>query len=666
VKAKVFIDQESPLTLLQILFKHENEPYKTEADFRDDLVAQLGCGMLTGRLDELKQMGQLSTLFNIVYDGQVQGIRSKSALNLLGVLNAEGAAKAVDTYLMEFERARRHGFIASEFERQKAKVLSEAEKNFRERNKTASENLAMQYVDCYLSQEVTVGAERNLALTKAMLPGITLEEVNATLKSLMQPRNMVVTLSGAEKENAKFPTEAEIIEKIKGLSGQNIEPYKELVDDRPLISKQPVAGKVTATSTDPQWGLTRWTLSNGAKVILKPTTFKDDEILIEAFSLGGSSRFGDSEYDMGWACAEVVGQSGVGLFKEPVLQKKLADKTIRLSPYVDDYDEGLMGASSVKDAETLFQLLYLYFTAPRQDKDAFTAFQESMKAYVGFSNGPEGQFGDSVEVTLAQHHRRRQPLTEERVMRLDLQKSYMNYMDRFMEASDFTFVIVGNFEPEKIKPWVEQYIGGLPGMGRKEKPKDLGIEAPAGVVKKEVKAGTDPKSLVNITMPGTFEYSAQNMYEMNATLAVLRIMLRESMREEKGGVYGVGVNAEQASYPKQGYRITISFGCAPDRVEELIGTVWTEIKRLQAEGASEKNLLKVQEIDRRSRETDLQNNDWWLNTIAESELNGIPFTDLGKYNDWVNALTSAKIAALAKKYLSDQRYVQVVLYPENK
>ncbi|HEX2898556.1 MAG TPA: insulinase family protein, partial [Bacteroidia bacterium] len=457
VKAKVVNDPESQFTLLQIMFKHDNFQYQTEADFRADLVAQLGCAMLTGRLDELKQTGQLSTLFNLVFDGSIQGIRAKSALNVLGVLNAEGAKKGIDIILTELERARRHGFIPTEFERQKSKMLKDAENAFNERQKTPSEQLAAQYVDCFLEQEPTVGPAKNLELLKAMLPGISLDEVNTMLKALLQPRNTVIALAGAEKENAKFPTETEILDKMKSLATENIEAYKEIVDDRPLISKQPVAGKIASETKDAQLGITEWKLSNGAKVILKPTPFKDDELILEAFSLGGSSRFGDAEFDKGWACAQLIGESGVGPFKQSVLQKKLADKSVQIMPYITDYEEGISAMSSVKDAETMFQLLYLYFTAPRQDKEAFGAFQETMKGMVGFSNGPEGQFRDSVMVTLAQHHRRRFPLTEAKVMALDLQRSYMNYMDRFMEASDFTFVLVGNFEPEKIKPWVEQY-----------------------------------------------------------------------------------------------------------------------------------------------------------------------------------------------------------------
>lgn len=665
VKAKVVKDPESQFTLLQILFKHENTNYETEADYRNALIAELGCAMFTARLDELKQLGQLSTLFTFAYDGSIQGIRSKSALTAMSLLNAESAKKSTDIILTELERMRRHGFVQTEFDRQKSKVVTQAEQAFNERNKTPSDQLAMTYVEDFLESDPSLNPEQHLNLKKAMLPTITLEEVNAKMRSLMPEGNTVIALAGAEKEGSPFPTEQEILDKVKSLRTENVEPYKELVDDRPLISKPITAGKVVSATTDSKWGITEWKLSNGAKVVLKPTQFKDDEILMDAFSLGGSSRFDDRSYEKGWACDELIAHSGVGQFKEAVLQKKLADKACYVQPYMDDYHEGMYGSSSVKDLETMLQLVHLFFTAPRQDKDAYNAFLDDMKVQRGFSNGPEGRFQDTVMVTLAQGHKRRQPLTDERIAKLDLTQSYMNYMDRFMEASDFTFLFVGNFDPEKIKPWVEQYIGGLPGMNRVEKPKDLGISAPEGVVKKSFQAGKEPKSMVSITFPGTFEFSAQNMYEMDAMMGVLRIMLRESMREEKGGVYGVGANAVQQSYPKQGYRIQIGFGCAPERVDELVATVFNEIKRLQSEGASEKNLQKVQEIDRRSRETDLKDNRWWQENIKRMRLNGIPASAMDDYESWINGLTGAKIAELAKKYFSESHYTQVVLYPES-
>jgi zinc protease len=666
VRAKVFIDDESQFNLIQVLFKHDNLPYKTEADFHRDLILSLASGMLTDRLAELKETGNSPYLFSFVGDGNLQGIRAKSAMSLFGIFNADGADKAIDQAFTEIERARRHGFIASEYERQRTKMLKGAETAFKERDKTGSDQLIGEYVNSFLDGSYFLSASQRLDLLKKHLPEISLDQVNAAYRSAVQPRNCVITLSGKEGKSSKFPTDAALLAKFESVLKADVEPYKEVVDDRPLIGKQPITGKVVSTTTDAKWGLTEWKLSNGARVILKPTTFKDDEVQMTAVSLGGSSRLSNSDLAKAWAATEIVSLSGVGPFKASVLTKKLADKTVSVTPYMDTYLEGVQASAGKADLETMLQLTYLYFTAPRQDKEAFESFKQSYKSFVGMMGGPEGQFQDSVMVAMAQHHPRMLPLTDARIEAVQLQPAYMAYLDRFMDASDFTFIFVGNFDPAQIQPWIELYIGGLPSVNRKETWKDLGIKAPEGIVKKAVYAGRDPKSMVSLNFTGEFVYSEENIYEMNAMLATLRIMLRESMREEKGGVYGVGANAEQVSFPKQGYKITIGFGCDPMRVDELIATVFEEIKKLQAQGASEKNLQKIQEIDRRSRETDLQDNDWWLNTLERMQLNGIPMSVLEAHDSWVSGLSGSKIAALAKKYLHDDHYVQVVMYPETK
>ncbi len=665
VRAKVFVDDESQFNLLQILFKHDNLPMKTEADYTRELVTSLAGEMLTARMSELKELGNSPFLFSFVGDGNLQGIRAKSAMSFFGIFNPEGVDKAIEQYFTEIERARRHGFIPSEFERQKSKMLKDAETAYKERDKTGSDKLVGAYVESFLSGGYFLSPEQNLNLLKKHLPEITLAQINSAFSNSVQPRNCVITLSGKQKDNAKFPTEAALLAKYESIRKGEVEAYKELVDDRPLISKAITAGKVV-TETKSSHGVTEWKLSNGARIILKPTAFKDDEVLMEAFSLGGSSRFSNGDFPKTWPAADIIGSSGVGPFKAAVLNKKLADKTVSVKPYLEPFTEGINGNSSKNDLETMLQLTYLYFTAPRQDKEAFENFKQNFKTYAGMMSGPEGRFMDSVNVIMNSHHPREFALTEAIIDAVELQPSFMAYLDRFMDASDFTFVFVGSFDPAQIKPWIEQYIGGIPGNNRKESWKDVGIKSPDGVVKREVFAGKEAKSMVSLNFTGAYTYSEQNNYEMNAMLATLRIMMRESMREEKGGVYGVSAYAEQASFPKQGYKITISFGCDPLRVDELIKTVFDEIKKLQADGASEKNLQKIQEIDRRSRETDLQDNEWWLYNISRMLLNGVPFSSLDEHQGWVNGLNGAKIGALAKQYLHDDKFVQIVLYPETK
>ena len=666
VQAKVLKDKESQFNLIQVMYKHENDIIKTEADYRDAIAKSLISGMITDRLDELKQKGDSPMLFSGVQDGPIAGIRAGSAFSGVAIFNPTGAKKALDQILTEMERARRHGFIASEFERQKVKYLKGVESQYKEREKTGSDKYAMEYVNCYLTDAPFPGIASELELTKKLMPELKLEDLNQLTKALLEPKDVMLMMIGVDKEDVVFPTEEEILKQFNSITKADIEPYTEFIDDRPLIAKMPTPGKVTSMTTADKYGIYEARLSNGVRVLLKPTKFKDDEVQLSAWSLGGTSKFSDSEYKQAWPAADIFSASGVGKFKESVLKKKMAGKEVYVFPQISDYLEGFTGASSVNDIETMLQLVYLYFTAPRMDKDVFSSFKETMNAVVSMQNGPDGAFQDTIAVTLAQHHLRKMPMTTERVEAIELQPSYMAYLDRFMDASDFTFLLVGNFDPQGIKPWLEQYLGSLPNLSRKESFKDRGISAPKGIVKRELFAGSDDKSMVSITFPGSFEYSQKNNHQMKSMMNVLAIMLRESMREEKGGVYGVRANAVQSAIPNQGYKIQIGFGCAPDRVDELIATVFEEIKNLKTSGASAKNLQKVQEIQRRERETDLLNNEWWLETVEMFDLTKTPMTVLDEYDSWINGLTAEKVAQAAKDYINTEHYIQVVMYPEKK
>jgi zinc protease len=308
-------------------------------------------------------------------------------------------------------------------------------------------------------------------------------------------------------------------------------------------------------------------------------------------------------------------------------------------------------------------MVYLYHTAPRQDKESFTAFQTEMKTFLGFSSSPEGVWRDSMEVIHHSNHPRFQPLTEARISSINQQNGYMFYLDRFGDASDFTYLIVGNVNPETLKPLVEKWIGGLPGNSRKETWKDLGVKAPEGVVKKSVYMGSEPKSMVDVTFHGPMVYNQNNALRMNAMVKVLSIMLRESMREDKGGVYGVRVNPVMKKLPKENYKLTISFGCSPDNVDDLVETAMKDIRNLQDNGPSEINLGKAKETFRREHETDLEDNEWWKKYLSTAYQNGESPDQIADYNTWVQNLTAKDVQDAAKLYLNLQRYMQVVLYP---
>lgn len=657
-------DKEAPMTMVQFMHKHGTREIKTAGEYRELIMENLITTMINNRLEEIQKKGNSPFMFSQTFYGGM--VRASNSFMGIAIVNNEKARQGMESLVTEVERARRFGFIPSEFERAKQKVLKEMEKAYKEAGKTESNMLAMEYVSSYLEQEPIPGVEMEYQLYQQFLPEITIEEVNKELASWVQNQNQAYVITGPEKEGLDFPTKEEVLQMVKTVQNKELEPYEEKVDNSPLISKDPTPGTIKEEKKIADIGVTEWKLSNGVRVVLKPTDFKDDEVKMQAFSLGGSSRVGDSDYPSTAMASNIFAESGLGTFDKATLDKKLADKIAEVRPYISDYYEGFWGESSKNDFETMLQLVYLYFTKPRKDQDAFESVMGQMKGFAAMSNSPDNAFRDSVMVTMYQNHPRRQPLTEQYLEKVDLGKAYFAYLDRFSDASDFTFVFVGNVDPETAKPLVEKYLGGLPGMARKENWKDRGINPPAATVKKEFKKGIEPKSLVSLRFTGNLPAeSPEEAYKLKATMKVLSIMLRESMREEKGGVYGVRSDVDLAFVPTSNYTIRIDFGCAPENVADLIATAMKDIETLKAEGASEKNLQKTKETHRRERETDLRDNQWWLETLQKSYQNkGTAPMEMDKYLPMVDKLTAKDIQETAKKYFDPNHYIEVVMNPE--
>jgi len=363
--------------------------------------------------------------------------------------------------------------------------------------------------------------------------------------------------------------------------------------------------------------------------------------------------------------AAVITEGGVGAFNRVELYKRLAGKMVRVLPFVGELQEGLIGSASPQDVETMFQLIYLYFTAPRKDTTAFLAYREQLRGILeNKSASPNAAFQDTIQVTMSQYHHRRRPWSLELLEEMDLGKSYAFYKDRFADASDFTFVLIGNFDPDGIRPLVQTYLGGLPTLNRGESWKDVGVRPPHGVITKKLHKGMEAKSLTRIMLTGPFEWKRRNRYELGSMAQVLRIKLREVLREDLGGTYGVSVRAAPSRFPEERFRLTIHFGCAPERVQELTEVVFEQIDSLKTYGTTMKYLTKVKETQRRERETSLKENRFWLSILEPYDYHGEDFLDILKYDDLVDGLSLEAIQNAAQRYLSIANYVQVTLYPE--
>jgi zinc protease len=658
-------DAELPMSMCQIIFKRPVKDTYTAGDYRDELIDRLWGSMLSARYGERLQKPNPPYVFAAGVDQRFLGNVQVTAL--IAALKENSILDGIDALVTEAYRAKQHGFTATELERQKKQVVSQYENMFKEREKRQSRMLADEYVRNFLQKETIPGIEVEYEMARQFMPGIGLDEVNKRITERLQDEGRVITLSLPKKESIKVPTEAEILATFKAASTKQLEPYVDKVSTQPLLAKLPQPGKVVSEKKTESIGVTEWVLSNGARVILKPTDFKDDEVLFSAYSKGGHSLVDENAYRSATNAATLVSQSGVGEFDAIVLEKMLAGKLVNVYPMISELSEGFSGNAAPKDLETLFQLVYLYGTAPRKDTSAISALMTRMKASLqNRSVDPNGVFMDTVQVTMANYHYRGKPLTTALLSEIDPDKALAFYKDRFADFSDFTFFFIGNIKLESIRPFVERYLASLPSIKRTESWRDVGVKAPPGAVSKTVYKGMEPKSTVQLYLTGPFEWNDQNRYDFMSLIELMRIKLREVVREEKGGTYGISVYGAPSLYPRKEYSLTISWGCSPDRVDELVGTVLQQLDSLKMKRPDQVYVDKVQEQQRRTYEVNLKENNFWMSNFRTFVANGESLEDILKYPSYVEKLSGQAIQNAAKTYLQLNTMKKFVLYPEKK
>ncbi len=657
-------DPEATYNNVSIYYKMDVRPQGTASTYRRSLIEALYHRMFNQRLRERTKLPEPPFLG--AYSGQGRWLRSKEFFILGAAVPNNGFDAGLEALLIEAARVRQHGFTASELEREKKEMLRRMEQSYRERDKLQSSGFAAEYVRHLLTGEAIPGIANEYELYQELVPGIALAEVNALASEWTSEKNRVITVEAPEQEGIAVPSEEELLAIFSEVAQQQIAPYAEEVSDEPLVAQVPAPAAIVERSQIPEIGVTWWTLANGIRVCLKPTNFKNDEVLFRAYSPGGHSLVPDADYVAASTATAVVSEGGVGPFNKIELDKKLAGKVVRVSPWISSLREGMAGSASPEDIQTLFELIYAFFTAPRPDSTAFQAYQTRLRGTIqNRSARPETAFSDTLAVTLAQYHHRARPWSLALLDEMDLATSMAVYQDRFADAGDFSFFLVGNFTLEGIEPLVRTYLGGLPATGREETWRDVGIETPAGVVDKAVYRGIEPKSQSQLVFTGPFAYDGwKNNLELRAMTSVLEIKLREVLREDLGGTYGVRVSSSGSHYPDEEYRISISFGSDPERVEELTQVVFEQIDSLKTVGTTDLYVDKVKEIRKRQRETNLEENSFWVGSLATLDFNGVDPLRLIQYPALVDSLTVEAVQQAAQRYFNMDRYVRVVLYPE--
>lgn len=656
-------DPEATMTSVGVYSKMPKQTRGTVGDYRDQVVEQLYHGMVNARLRELTQEADPPFLYGVSASAGI--VRSRDFyIQAAGVREGQ-VIRGLEALLTEAERADRHGFTQTELDRLKADLLRAYEQAYAERDKRESGSLAAEYMRHFLEEEPIPGIEMELEIVREFLPTISLEELNELADKAIQQSNRVVLLSGPEKADQTLPDEQALSAAFESVAARDVAAFVDRTRDKPLLENEPTASPVVEERSIEEIGVTEWRLENGIRVVLKPTDFKNDQVLLTGFSPGGHSLVPDPKYNSAVFADTLVAEGGAGEFDAIELEKAMAGKLVSVSPFIGELEEGVSASASPQDLETLLQLIYLSLTAPRADSDAYQAFMTRMESFIeNRESRPELAFSDEVQTVTYGGHLRRRPISTEVLQDIDLATALEVFQDRFADTSDFTFLIVGNFELVGIRPLVERYLGGLPTTGREETWRDIGADPVEGRLEVTMHRGLEPKSRVQLLLRGPAEWSRENLHDLQSLAAALRIRLREVLREDMGATYGVGVNGILVDRPKERYLFTVGFGCAPENVEEMIAAVKKELQIVQESGLDETYAEKVQEAQRRRREVSLKENGFWVSVLRTYYTRGMDPRLVLDYDALLARVTPENLKATAKKYLSSDNTMQATLFPE--
>jgi len=656
-------DKEFPVSVAQVMIKHPESKLITTTDYRNSILRSLFNSMIGTRFADMSKQADppfLQAGANI--SGFLAGLDMYNVFVVAKPGEMERGFKAI---LTETERVQRFGFTQSELDRAKQSYLTNMESAFKEKDKTPSESLVNEYLRHFLEQEASPGIEYEYKMANTMTGGISLTDVNSLAKKYITDVNRDVIIMGPEKDKDNLPDEAKVESWINGTKQSNISAYVDQVSDKPLLSAKLIGGKVISESKMPEIGVTEFKLSNGVKVLLKPTDFKNDEISFSAFSAGGSSLYSDADFQSALYATAIIRNGGLGEFNSVQLPKLLSGKKVSVSPYIMERYEGISGSTSPKDIETALQLTYLYFTQPRKDAETFKGLIAQQKGgLANRGNDPNSVFADSVAAILGNYNVRRTGPSVEKINQVSLDRAFEIYKDRFADASDFTFVFVGSFKPEQLKPLLEQYLGSLPSNNRKESARDLGIQIPGGKIDKKIYKGQEPKASVRLVFSGDYTWSEKHNNQLNALAEVLTIKLIERLREDEGGVYGVGARASYTKFPKGRYSFNISFGCAPENVEKLISSTLDEINKIRVNGALAGDIEKFIAEETRTTETQLKDNGFWLGYLTSQLQNEDEPKEVLSYLESLKELSPEALKATVQYRLNPDNFIRMVLLPE--
>ena len=662
-------DKEVDDPSIEIYFKQDATPDSEKNNvgyLASQYMTSMISSMLDARLSELVQSANPPFTRASSDYSDFFVAKTKEAFALSASSKADGIETALKTLLQETERARRFGFTESEYARARANYLQSLESAYNEREKTKHGSYVREYVQNFLNGEPIPGIEAEYAMMNQLAPNIPLQAMNMVMQQLVPDSNQVVIIAGPAKEGLKYPTKEEVINLLKGMKDLDLQAYVDKVSDEPLMKEAPKGGKIISEKEGDIYGSTKLVLSNGVTVYVKKTDFKADEIRMKGTSLGGKSIFPDKDALNFAVMDNVIAVGGLGNFSQVDLTKVLAGKKVSVNTGLGATTENVFGTCSPKDFETMMQLTYLTFTAPRKDTEAFESFKNRMKAQLESAQAnPLSSINDSLQKAMYNNHPRVVMMKPEMVDQIDYDRILEMYNDRFKDASDFTFYFVGNIDLETAKPLIAEYLGALPAINRKETFKDTKMSIRKGVYKNEyAKEQQTPTATIVFLYSGKAPYTLKNDILLSFATQVLDMVYTEEVREKEGGTYGVNCFGDLQKYPKEQLLLQIVFQTDPAKKDKLAGIVVDELKKLAAEGPSDVHLQKVKEYMLKKHADNQKENGYWMNNLNDYFYYGMDMTE--GYTDIVNSITAKDIQKFVSDLLKQGNEIEVTMTVPNK
>lgn len=660
-------DPEATRTQLMVFYKHDPIPDEiklSQAGLVLNYIKAAATSMINERFQEMIQKPDAPFTSAYAYDDDYFVAKTKDAWTVAGSSADNKIKDAVAAMIRETERVKRFGFTESEYERARTNILKQYENSFNNRDKERNSHYSQRYVNSFINNEPIPGIEYEYNMMNMIAPNIPVEAINQTVAQLIGDKNIVISVSGPEKEGLLYPTEEELIEVINRVKGEEIEAYVEEVSNEPLIAEPPTPGRITRITRDEKLGATVWTLQNGMKVILKSTDFKDDQIVMTGTSAGGYSHFAVQDPINSRMMNNVITLGGVGNFSATHLRKALAGKTASARPSVTLTTQDFNGSSSIKDFETMLQLVYLYFTAPRSDDDAFQSFLQRIETQLKNQEAdPMVAFSDAVTKSIYGENPLTKRVKVEDLAKIDYKRIMEMYKELFRNPGSFVFTFVGNIDEAKVKPVIEQYLASLPGKAEKGE----FVPVPMDFVKgktdnKFQREMQNPKASVFIGASGKLERNQKNILLMSIFDQILDIVYTEKIREDEGGTYSVYTQGGISRYPKGQSTLQIIYDTDPARMENLNAIIHRELKSIAENGPRTEDFNKVKEYMVKQHNENLKENRYWMNVLNANYFYGED--NHSNYLNLLNAITADDVKNFVKEFLSQGNEAVVVMLPK--